>query len=523
MEAGTATATSAFAPVSVSTGVAAFDSRVGGLSPGRYYILSGAPGSGKSSAALHLLGQGIEDGDTVAVLTQDDPADVIAQAEFLGYDFAKAAESDRLQLFRYRLDFQRHYSRAAEPSQVFAELKSLLREDMPQRFVVDSVLPLLEGGLAAEEAVDAFARFLEELPCTTYLTVPGDLSDSYYRRIYTRITSGAAGIFHFENLEPGIRQLTIRKLRQGLNAVEPVRFTIRPGAGIVEDLALRSHDDLPAEHRRRVVLLTMGGKLPAEWADALRNYDLVLYDSMEKAFGDLALARYGALLIALNPLAPEPALQLTRELRRAGNGAPILFVSPLRGLRAQTRAQGLRAGGDDFLTDALSPGELIARIDNARARGHRRVDPGSAAALPPGVQPVAESGNWRPMAADRFRQVLQRHVSESAQSFFALVLLEAGTADPQYTWDVLRQCLRIKDGDLVAAVGERQFALYLHDIHRKHVMDLLNRLAKQHAGFASLDGTVVLSYPADADAISAWIGGGDEDELGGSQLRVAGT
>ncbi len=509
--------------VSVSTGVEAFDARIGGLSGGRYYVLSGPPGSGKTSAALHMLGAGIENGDTVAVLTQDDPADLIAQAEYLGYDFAAAAEADDLLLFRYRLDFQRHYSRVADPSQVFEELKALLWERIPQRLVIDSVLPLLEGGLAAEEAVDAFAQFLEEIPCTTYLTVPGDLSESYYRRMYTRITAGAAGIFHFENLSGGVRQMTIRKLRQSITSVEPVSFTIRPGAGIVEDLALRSHDDVSEEHRRRVVLLTMGGKFPAEWVDALRNYKLVLYDSTEKAFGDLASAQYGALLIAVDPRAPESAMELTKELRRAGNGAPILFVSPVRGLRGQTRAQGLRAGGDDFLTDELTPGELIARIDNARVRGHRRLVPGTVAAPPPHTQPVDDDGDWLLLPADLFREVLQRHVAEVTQAFFALVLLEAGAGDVDSAWEVLRQRLRIKDGDLVAQMEDGQLAIYLHDIHRKHVRDLLERLASRHPGVADLDNTVVLSFPADRDAIAGWLSAGQAQEPTRLRLRAVGT
>ncbi len=492
----------------ISTGVEAFDHRIGGLTEGRYYVLSGSPGSGKTSSALHFLGAGLEAGETVAILTQEDPSDLIAQGVYLGYDFQPAAETDHLLLFRYRLDFQRHYSRVAEPEYVFEELKAMLWERVPSRFAIDSILPLLEGGLAAEEAIDAFARFLEEIPCTTYLTVPGDLSESYYRRMYTQITSGAAGIFHFENLAGGVRQMTVRKLRQSVSSQEPIRFVIRPGAGVVEDLALRSHDELSEEQRRRVVLLTMGGRFPAEWADALGSYDVSLYKGMEEAFGDLASAEYGALLIAMNPLEPEPVLHLTRELRKAGNGAPILFVSPVRGLRAHTRAQGLRAGGDDFLTDALTPTELLARIDNARERGHRRLSPGTVAAAAPFSQPIDDDDRYLLMPADLFRQVLREHTEQdAAQAFFALVLLGAGEQDATEAWSVLQQRLRIKDGDLVAQLEDGQLAVYLHDIHRKQVKDLLTRLVEAHPGLADLGSTVVLSYPADRDAVGAWLSG----------------
>ncbi len=501
--------------ISVSTGVEAFDARTGGLSGGRYYVLSGAPGSGKTSAALHMLGAGIEAGETVAVLTQEDPADLVAQAEFLGYDFRAAEEQDRLLLFRYRLDFQRHYSRVVDAAAVFEELKALLWDKIPQRFVVDSVLPLLEGGFAAEESVDAFAAFLEEIPCTTYLTVPGDLSEAYYRRMYTQITAGAAGIFHFEVLSGGARQMTIRKLRRRPSSMDPVRFTIRPGAGIVEDLALRSHDEVSEEKRRRVVLLTMGGKFPPEWLGALQTYDLTMYESTERAFGDLASAQYGALLIAIDPMAADAAMELTKELRRAGNGAPILYVSPSRGLRGNTRAQGLRAGGDDFLTDELTPGELVARIDGARIRGHRRLAPGAIAAAPPHAQPTDADGRYLLLPADLFREVVQQQADGEHQAFFALVLLQTPDGGSEAAWQVLRSKLRIKDGDMVAQMEDGQLALYLHDIHRKHVKDLLERLSAQNPGFADLDNTVVLSFPADRDSIVAWLTSAPERAMAG--------
>ncbi|HSM37494.1 MAG TPA: ATPase domain-containing protein [Longimicrobiales bacterium] len=493
----------------VSTGVRPFDERIGGLISGRYYVLSGAPGSGKTSTALHFLGTGLDAHETCAVLTQDDPADLFTQAEYLGYDLQGAAAQDRLAFFRYRLDFQRHYSRVADPSVVFEELKSLLWDRIPHRLVIDSVLPLLEGGMAADEAVDAFAQFLDEIPCTTFITVPGDLSETYYRRIYNRISAGAAGIFHFENLDGAARQMTVRKLRQRLGSTESVRFSIRPGAGIVEELALRSHDDLPEETRRRVVLLSQGAKFPPEWLPPLRDaYELDAFDSVARAFGDLASANYGALLVALDPMRPEPALSLTRELRRAGNGAPILFVSSTRGLRGHTRAEGLRAGGDDFLEDTLGPSELLARIDNARSRGHRRLAEGAVAAGPPAEQATGDSGDFVPLEPGAFRSILRGHVDGARHAYFALV--ELGPADLSATEAsrLLLERLRVRDGDLVAVMEDGRVALYLHDIHRKHVRALLTRLVSAEPGLADLDHTSLFSYPADREGVIGWLENG---------------
>jgi KaiC/GvpD/RAD55 family RecA-like ATPase len=99
-----------------STGIAPLDERVGGLVRGRHYLLDGAPGSGKSCAAIQFIGAGLAAGETCVILTQDDPADLLAQGEYLGFDLRSAAEADRLIVVRFRLDFSRSYARAADPA-----------------------------------------------------------------------------------------------------------------------------------------------------------------------------------------------------------------------------------------------------------------------------------------------------------------------------------------------------------------------------------------------------------------------
>jgi KaiC/GvpD/RAD55 family RecA-like ATPase len=489
------------------TGIEAWDRRHGGLLPGRHYLISGESGTGKTSMALHFIGAGLEAGETCAVLTQDDPADLVAHASYLGYDF-RSAPAGALQLFRYRLDFQRSYARAAHPDEVFDELRALLAERMPDRLVIDTMLPFLQGGLAPEERVESLGRFLESLTCTTYVTVPGDLGESYYRRMYDRIVSQAAGLLHLE-LDAGVRRLGVRKLRQGSGGEESLAFTIRPGAGMVEELAHRPAEELPDSVRRRVVVLDAGAGVPSDWMDALENvFDVVVYDSVTRAFGELAAARYGALLVGTDPLNPDAAFSLTRELRAAGNGAPLLYVSTARGLRGSTRAQGLRAGGDDFLTDALPPEEWIARLESVRLRGHRRPSAGTLPAAPPLVHAPGPSGALLPLDPARFRAVLRDHVESSRYAFFGLVLLGGGALPPDAVWATLQRRLRLEDGDLVARLEGGRHVLYLHDIHRGQVRELLARLLESDPGLADADSTAVLCWPADRNAVSTWLRGG---------------
>jgi KaiC/GvpD/RAD55 family RecA-like ATPase/DNA-binding response OmpR family regulator len=487
------------------TGIEALDSRLGGLVRGRHYLLDGAPGAGKSSAALQFLGIGIALGERCLVLTQDDPSDLISQAEYLGYDFRKAAELEDLVVIRFRLDFARNYQRAADPARVFTELKQYIDEHRPARLVIDSMSPFLEGGRASDEALAGFPEFLEGLDCTTWLVVPGDLGDTVYNRIYDRVIAGAAGIFHFEVGEGQVRQLSIRKLRQPVKSTAALRFVIRPGAGIVEYEAIQQKEELPPELRRRIIVLNSNSALSEEVRGALeQTHELVSFDSTEHAFGELVAGRYGALIVGINPRETERVFNLTRELRRAGNGAPILFVSLSRGLRGSTRARGLRAGGDDFLTDALSPEEFLERIEVARERGHRRSL--LAAELEPLVlQPVDEEGNLVLLTEEGFRAILREKLATPSHAFFAIVTFHGLQLEVRGAWDALCASLRIQEGDLGALTGPGEITVFLHDVRRKHVDSLLRRISASHPGLGAPDSMEVFCYPADRHEVESWL------------------
>jgi KaiC/GvpD/RAD55 family RecA-like ATPase/FixJ family two-component response regulator len=489
----------------VSTGIEAFDRRFGGVVRGRHYLLSGSPGSGKSSATLQFLGAGLEHGETCAILTQDDPQDLITQAEFLGYDFRSAAEKNRLIVLQYRLDFPRNYSRAADPRRVFDELRTLVQDATLDRFAIDSIFPFLEGGRATDESLDEFPEFLERLGCTSYLTIPGDLNDGYYRRIYDRLIAGAAGLFHFEADQGQVRQLSIRKLRQPAKNTDPFRFIIRTGVGIVEYEAPRPHDEIPDEIARRIVLLGKTSALPDEVLLSLQqSYSVVAYESIEHAFAELGAGRHGAIIVALNPRESELVFNLTRQLRQAGNGAPILFVSPSQGLRGSTRARGLRAGGDDFLTDLLSPEEFLERIEVARARGHRRrMD--DVELEPFVLQPVDAEGRFCLMPEREFREVVRGIVAKSSNPFFALVRLAPAALTVDEAWQILSGRLRVKEGDLGAQMQDGRIVLFLKDIRRRQVDTLLERLMDAYPGLGRPSDADVYSYPTDRHEVDEWL------------------
>jgi len=60
-------------------------------------------------------------------------------------------------------------------------------------------------------------------------------------------------------------------------------------------------------------------------------------------------------------------LQVLESLRARDNQTPVLFLSALAGV--DDRVQGLKAGGDDYLTKPFAFSELLARVEALLRRG----------------------------------------------------------------------------------------------------------------------------------------------------------
>lgn len=479
----------------VSTGIGPLDARLGTLVRGRHYLLQGAPGAGKTTAALHFIGAGLEAGETCALVSQDDPDDILTHADYIGYDLRTPIESGRLVLLQFRMDFLRRYSRLMNPDLVFEELEELLTQDgpAPARLVIDSVAPFLEGGHVSNDLIDGLGDFLESSESTTYLTLPEELGERALRRLYDRVVNPAAGMFLIERLRGSRREFSISKLRQTAQHTEPFSFMIRAGAGIVEEFPRWEARDLPPALRRRVLVLDPRGSVPSEFLDNISDsFEIQRFSSIESGFSEIASTRYGVLVLGVDPYRPNAMLDLAYSLRKSGNGAPIVFVAPNEGLRSSTRARALRAGADDFLTLDSGPVEVLERIDTASGRGHRARQQQSSR-LP--TQPMLEEGDPRLMTDEEFRVALRQIVSQPTLPLFAVIELEP-LAGSEPAWHLLQDQVRLEDGDLVARLDDNRLAVYLSHVDPRTARTLADRLSRSHEGRVEL-----LTFPAEQDRL----------------------
>ncbi len=489
----------------VKSGIAPLDARVGGLARGRSHVLSGAPGTGKSIACLEFLNAGLGDGGTVALLTHDDPSDLLAQGEFLGLNLADAFASDRFILVRYQLDFARRFARAAEPDVAFAELRQMLGTTAPDRIAIDSITPIIEAGTASGACVASLLGFLEGLGATSLLTYPGELASRYDRRLES-LAQRAAAIFHLASDRDGTTKLNVQKIRYAAPSTSSISFVIRSGVGIVtagDGLSRRAYD-LPEETRRKLIVVSDQSATSAELLHVLAaRFDVAVRSPAPRVVAQIMQSPTGAVLLDVRRDSLDEALELVRELRRGGSKAPIALVTPFV-LRASDRARALRAGADDFFA-ALHTEELLLRLEALVLRGRS-----AAVVLPEPTITIAESRDGSGILDDgEFRTAIEARLGSTVPAFFTVVRFELPTDDREALTDlarIARAQVRSESGDMVGVVGTA-VVVYLHSARRKDIDPFVHRVRATWtaAGHGDLTATRA-AYPADETELQTMLG-----------------
>jgi two-component system OmpR family response regulator len=86
-------------------------------------------------------------------------------------------------------------------------------------------------------------------------------------------------------------------------------------------------------------------------------------EQSDNGIDGIARARVGEqiMLIVDRMLPGLDGLSLVKQLRTEGNHTPVLFLTTMSGL--EDRVQGLKGGGDDYLTKPFALEELLARVN----------------------------------------------------------------------------------------------------------------------------------------------------------------
>jgi KaiC/GvpD/RAD55 family RecA-like ATPase/ActR/RegA family two-component response regulator len=505
--AGSMTQTPATVSGLVPSGIRPLDYRLGGILPNRPYVISGNPGTGKSVSCLEFAQQGLEGGETVVLITHDDPADVMASAAFLGIDIERPLREERLILLRFQLDFVRRLGRATTADAVFTELRRHFENFKIGRVAIDSIVPFLDGGAASTTAIYGLIQFLDELQVTSLLTFPGDMAGLYDRRLEP-LMQRSAGVFHLSSDSERNHKLEVRKIRFDAASMLPVTFRILSGAGmvVITDADSAKVAVLPEQAQHRLALVNMADPLPNELVNGLRHhFEVDVRTGILSAFSEVVREGVGALLLNVRRDVIESALQLIRDLRQTNNSVPVVLITPYV-LRSADRTRALRAGADDFLSSSLAPSELLARLQTIVKRGHwhdlitTAPEPGMI------LQPTSDGSSYLPMSGDALTKSVRGYLERDQLPFFTLFLITPEKGEIQGLARMVLNIVRVESGDLVGVLGKRVIA-YLDSARPKDLASLKIRM-REHAlrlGYGDIE-IEALGFPANEDVVRQMLG-----------------
>jgi len=486
----------------MSSGVAPIDERLGGLAVARPHLLTGAPGSGKTSVCLRFIATALANEQSAVLLTTDDPVYVVAHAADLGLDLVAAAAAGRFTLVRYGADFATRVDRLPSAQPVIDDLLATLGTRTPEGFVVDSVTPFLECGSAAGSGVAALGEALDRLRCTTLVTYAGDVRERYDRRLEPLVRR-CATVLHLSACGDGLGRMELVKARARLWSDAPSWFRIRPGLGVVPLERDGGTADAGAPLPIRAPLLVVGADgVPDDLLSALTaSFAVTVHDGPLTIVPEAMGRELGAVVVAARWDTIHDAAMLLWELRASGNRTPALLIT--RGeVRSSDRARAMLAGFDDVLGHGAGTSELTARVTAAIRRG--RSTP-LAVALPDAARTVAVRAALSAPVLDemQFRTAVVGAAHESGDRLFGVLLLQPTAHELDALAAFVARGIRAASGDRVGVVGSR-VAVYLPGTRRLEASHVARRLgdAWVRDGHAALR-VVQRAHPADRDLLRA--------------------
>jgi KaiC/GvpD/RAD55 family RecA-like ATPase len=186
----------------VSTGVPGFDQLVeGGLLGNRLYVVSGPPGSGKTTFCAQFVTEGAKQGeDCVYVTMHETKTELMQDMSGFEFGFDRAMQSDSIQFLNLVTEEgKRTITQFGSDGGLTNRLVAFIEHNNVDRVVVDSTMLLQHFLTDISEEITGFLSALKQTEATTLLisemTDPTSYADEHYL---------AHGVIFFHNfLEQG--------------------------------------------------------------------------------------------------------------------------------------------------------------------------------------------------------------------------------------------------------------------------------------------------------------------------------
>lgn len=163
----------------VATGIEKLDEMLqGGLPQGKSYLLSGAPGTGKTTFAAQFIQEGLKRGENGIFISIDEkPSHMVEDIASLGWDLRTPADEGKLTL----LDVSPYFNwvryakgNTVDANEVLQDLSKQVRRINAKRVVIDPIVPLVLHRDRLYDVQEYIRKLVfgidDNLGCTTLLT-----------------------------------------------------------------------------------------------------------------------------------------------------------------------------------------------------------------------------------------------------------------------------------------------------------------------------------------------------------------
>jgi len=199
----------------ISTGVKGLDELLGGgLLPGRVYVVTGPPGSGKTTLGIQFLIEGAKNNEKGVYISIVDDARTIIQ-DMLHFKFNLIYYIKSKKIVIYDLStFISEGDRKPTWGEVLDEIKRIILQENAKRVVIDSFTPLeflVEDPENKRREITRLIKLLSTMKVTAITITEMLESDRYTDDYY--VASGVIVMHHFMRQYQMIRAIQILKMR----------------------------------------------------------------------------------------------------------------------------------------------------------------------------------------------------------------------------------------------------------------------------------------------------------------------
>lgn len=483
------------------SGIDLIDFGVGGLLPGKVYVVKGETGLGKTVVGLQYLTRGLEQDEPGVLITDQNPEIALTQARLIGFHLDEAVKRGQLTILNPSGRYFELVESPADIQAIVEELADYIQKIGARRLVIDPIHALINTQYSEHFAImvtQSLLNALEELPTTTLL-VAGDDQSAELNPIVRMLEHNAFGVIALErDTATGGRIMSLSKLRYASNDNLSAHYRILNGRGLIN---YRGENELVDDVTRpwdessgvnRTVLLLGANPETIRRVQETLGSDYAVQAESDLLRGVVRARKEKPGLVLVTPSRSIAAAGAILDLA-TNSSSSIAFLSPGTN-RKSDRILYLRAGADDFISEPFAADEFRARVDALIRRSGRRLtvrgagagtitaqeletlmDGGETSEQEASDRVVLRAEGEKVEFAPEFHDRLQRNLAivSKFDTPYALYWIKANDDDATLNHSLAKLC---REGDILCHNRSGEFVAILTGTDKNGLRGFENRL-----------------------------------------------